>query len=179
LPLTANGKLDTAALPAPDYTPAGSYRAPTGPVEEILAGVFARVLGLDRVGVDDSFFELGGDSLSAMRLIGELNTALGVGLSVRAVFESPTVAALAPRLDTAQAGLAPLRAVGRPARIPVSFAQHRLWFIEQLHGPSAAYNMATAWQLAGELDVGALAAALADVVARHESLRTVFGADQG
>src|SRR6202008_2765934 len=88
LPLTVNGKLDTRALPAPEYT-AGEYRAPASPVEEILAGIYAQVLGLERVGADDSFFELGGDSISAMRLIAAVNTGLDAGLSVRAVFEAP------------------------------------------------------------------------------------------
>src|ERR1700739_3322215 len=94
LPLTVNGKLDTRALPAPEYT-AGEYRAPASAVEEILAGIYAQVLGLGRVGADDSFFEWGGDSLSAMRLIAAVNTGLDAGLSVRAVFEAPTVARLA------------------------------------------------------------------------------------
>src|ERR1700741_5437486 len=88
LPLTVNGKLDTRALPAPEYS-AGGYRAPGSAVEEILAGIYARVLGLERVGVDESFFDLGGDSLSAMRLIAAVNTGLDAGLAVRAVFEAP------------------------------------------------------------------------------------------
>jgi thioesterase domain-containing protein/acyl carrier protein len=98
LPLTPNGKLDTRALPAPEYTAAG-YRAPASPTEEILAGIYAQVLGLDRVGVDDSFFDLGGDSISAMRLIAAINTSLDTDLAVGALFEAPTVEELSQRLQ--------------------------------------------------------------------------------
>src|ERR1700734_1572923 len=179
LPVTVNGKLDTRALPAPDYQGVDRYRAPNSAVEEILAGVYAEVLGLDRVGVDDSFFDLGGDSLSAMRLIAAVNTALDAGLAVRAVFEAPTIAQLAPRIGEGVGGLEPLVAGERPAVVPLSFAQNRLWFLDQLQGPSPVYNMAAALRLAGRLDADALGAALADVVARHESLRTVFAAPEG
>ncbi len=108
--MTVNGKLDTRALPAPEYTDTGDgYRAPANATEEILAGIYAQVLGLERVGVDDSFFDLGGDSLSAMRVIAAINTGLDAGLAVRAVFEAPTVAQLAPRIGEDAGGL---RAVG-------------------------------------------------------------------
>ncbi|HEY2501794.1 MAG TPA: amino acid adenylation domain-containing protein, partial [Mycobacterium sp.] len=179
LPLTPNGKLDKRALPPPDYHDVDRYRAPAGAVEEILAGTYARVLGVERVGVDDSFFELGGDSLSTMRLVAAINTGLDSGLSVRAVFDAPTVAQLAPLIGAGKGGLEPLVAGERPAVVPLSFAQSRLWFLDQLQGASAVYNMAVALRISGALDVDALGAALADVVARHESLRTLIAAPDG
>ena len=175
LPMTVNGKLDTRALPAPEYQDADRYRAPASAVEEILAGIYAQVLGVDRVGVDDSFFDLGGDSLSAMRLIAAVNTSLDADLAVHTVFEAPTVAQLASRIGMGvRVGSRRWCAVERPAVVPLSFAQNRLWFIDQLQGPSPVYNMAAALRLGGRLDVEALGAALADVVGRQESLRTLF-----
>ncbi|WP_156655983.1 AMP-binding protein, partial [Mycobacterium sp. 852002-51971_SCH5477799-a] len=179
LPLTPNGKLDTRALPAPEYQDADRYRAPANPTEEILVGTFAEVLGIERVGIDDSFFDLGGDSLSAMRLIAAINTSLEANVPVRALFEAPTVAQLAPRIGTESGGLQPLVPGARPAVVPLSFAQSRLWFLDQLQGPSPVYNMAMALRLRGQLDAEAFGAALSDVVARHESLRTLFAAPDG
>ena len=179
LPLTVNGKLDTRALPAPEYQDGGDYRAPSTPTDEIVAGIYAQVLGVERVGVDDSFFDLGGDSLSAMRVIAAVNTGLDAHLSVRTVFEAPTVAQLAPRIGGEAGGREPLTMQQRPAVVPLSFAQQRLWFIDQLQGPSPVYNMAVALRLSGRLDADALGAALADVVGRQESLRTVFPAVAG
>jgi non-ribosomal peptide synthetase component F len=179
LPLTVNGKLDTKALPAPDYQDGDSYRAPSDAVQEILAGIYARVLGVTRVGVDESFFELGGDSLSAMRLIAAVNTALNTRLSVRTLFEAPSVAQLAPHVGGDDNRLEPLVAMERPPVIPLSFSQNRLWFLDQLQGPSPTYNMAVGLRLNGPLNTEALGAALADVVGRHESLRTIFAAPEG
>ncbi|OJZ75780.1 non-ribosomal peptide synthetase, partial [Mycobacterium paraffinicum] len=174
LPLTINGKLDKRALPAPEYFDANRFRAPVTAMEEVLAGAFAEVLGLDRVGVDESFFDLGGDSLSAMRLVTAINKSLKAGLSLRALFDAPTVALLAPRLNHDGAGREPLVAGDRPVVIPLSFAQSRLWFLEQWRDRAATYNMPTAFRISGPLNVEALGAALDDVIGRHESLRTVF-----
>ncbi len=180
LPLTVNGKLDTRALPAPEYQGAGDgYHAPTNPVEEILAGIYAEVLGMHRVGIDDSFFDLGGDSLLATRLVAAIENTLNASLSVRTIFEAPSVAQLAPRIGKADSRLEPLVAGERPAVVPLSFAQQRLWFIDQLYGPSPVYNIPAALRVLGALDADALGAALADVVDRHESLRTVFVAVEG
>ncbi|KKC02184.1 non-ribosomal peptide synthetase, partial [Mycobacterium nebraskense] len=178
LPLTVNGKLDARALPPPDYT-TEHYRAPATAVEEILAGIYAQVLGVERVGVDESFFNLGGDSLSAMRLIAAINTGLDADLAVHALFDAPTVAQLAPCLDGEASRRERLVACRRPAVIPLSFTQNRLWVLDQLHGPSAVYNIPVALKLAGTLDAEALNASLADLVTRHESLRTVFPAPDG
>ncbi len=179
LPVTVNGKLDTRALPAPEYQDADHYRAPVDAVEEILAGIYAQILGLDRVGVDDSFFDLGGDSLSAMRLVAAINTSLDADLEVHALFDFPTIARLAPRISGEGGRRKPLVAVERPAVVPLSFAQNRLWFLDQFQGPSAVYNMAVALRLCGRLDTEALSTALADVMGRHESLRTLIAAPEG
>ncbi|OBH58372.1 non-ribosomal peptide synthetase, partial [Mycobacterium colombiense] len=178
LPLTPNGKLEARALPAPEYT-AGEHRAPSTPTEEILAGIYAQILGVERVGADDSFFDLGGDSLSAMRVIATINTTLDAHVGVRTLFEAPTVGQLASHVGAGAGRLDGVTAHERPAVVPLSFAQSRLWFIDQLHGPSPVYNMAAALRLSGRLDADALGAALRDVVARHESLRTVFAAVEG
>ena len=179
-PLTSSGKIDRKALPAPVFA-ATPFRAPQTQTEKIVAGVFAEVLGVDRVGLDDDFFALGGDSLIAIRVSARLQLALGREVPVRYLFDASTVGGLADYLHRHRGGAArpPLRVMPRPERVPLSFAQQRLWFLDQLQGPSPVYNMAVALRLGGRLDADALGAALADVVGRHESLRTLFAAPEG
>jgi amino acid adenylation domain-containing protein len=175
LPLTANGKLDRRALPVPDFGAAVRGREASSPREEVLCELFAQVLGVNRVGVEDSFFDLGGHSLLAVRLISRVRSVFGVDLRFGALFRNPSVASLARVLDAAAASARPrLVAAPRPERLPLSFAQQRLWFLAQLDGSNPVYNMPYAWRLHGRMDADAVRAALYDVVRRHEALRTVF-----
>ncbi|MBC9730858.1 non-ribosomal peptide synthetase, partial [Streptomyces sp. TRM68367] len=179
LPLTPNGKLDRGALPAPVHESAAGSRAPRTEREELLCTLFAEVLGVERVGIDDDFFALGGHSLLATRLASRIRTALEVELSVRELFEAPTVASLGAVLERVSAARAGVRRVDpRPERVPVSYVQQRLWFMNRVEGTRATYNVPLSLRLTGKLDRTALTEATADVVARHEPLRTVFAEDE-
>ncbi|MGV9673758.1 amino acid adenylation domain-containing protein [Nocardia sp. NPDC003482] len=179
LPLSPNGKVDRKALPAPRFAARRTDRgsaAPRTEVERRLAAVFAEVLGVEAIDVADSFFDLGGNSLSAARAVARINAALGAGLTIRDLFESSTVAALAARLDEHNPDTSSPKLVAgpRPERIPLSLAQQRLWILNRFAEHASAYNMPLAVELTGPLDREALRAGLIDVLERHESLRTTF-----
>ena len=179
LPSLPSGKIDRTALPVPDLRSGVAYRAPRTPEEEILCELFAEVLGVPRVGLDDDFFELGGHSLLAMVLVSRVRATLGVELAIRTLFEAPRVGALGVRLREAETGRPPLGRQERPVPVPVSYAQQRLWFIDRLEERSTEYNVPEALRLRGMLDRPALERALNAIVARHESLRTRFALVDG
>jgi amino acid adenylation domain-containing protein len=182
LPLTPNGKVDRAALPAPVWndTAPPADALPRTPVETLLAEIWQQVLGVPTVGVHANFFELGGHSLLATQVISRIRAVFGLDLPVRALFEHPTIAELstavaeAQRVIGARTELPPLTSRPRAGDPPLSFAQQRLWFIEQLQPGTGGYHVAAAWEIHGTLEIDALQASLDVVVARHESLRTTF-----
>ncbi|MGZ8498342.1 MAG: amino acid adenylation domain-containing protein [Candidatus Binatia bacterium] len=188
LPLTPNGKLDRKVLPAPDHSRADlddAFAVPTTPVEEILATIWAEILKLDKVGIHDNFFHLGGHSLIATQVVSRINKAFQIDFPLRRLFESPTIASLA---DSVQASMGikndsrsfqPNLPVPRSNATPLSFAQERLWFLECLDPGNATYKIPAAFRLAGDLNLNALEQSLNEVVRRHEALRTVFAAVNG
>ncbi|WP_276568220.1 non-ribosomal peptide synthetase [Xanthomonas euroxanthea] len=180
LPLTANGKVDKRRLPAPDERPdVADYAEPHTPLQRTLAGIFADVLRLDRVGLHDSFFELGGNSLLAMRIVTQLRSQLAIDVPLRAIFEHPAISGLETEVEqhldrVSQEPGAPLRPRLGWEHIPLSFPQERLWFLEQLGLVGAAYHVPLAFRVHGALDVQALRGAVAELVQRHEMLRSRF-----
>src|SRR6185436_4193377 len=173
------------ALPVPQAGIAGAdFVAPRTTAEQTLAAIWSEVLKLERVGVHDDFFELGGHSLLATRVLARLRDALSVELPLRALFEAPRLAGLAARVEREQREgrsviLPPLAVQMRPERLALSYAQERLWFLNQLGLVGSAYNMPFAVRLEGELDVAALERSLGEVVRRHEALRTRFEVRDG
>ncbi|UED87496.1 non-ribosomal peptide synthetase [Streptomyces profundus] len=179
LPLTPNGKVDRRALPLPAGPRRAAPRRPPGTLrEEILRDLFAEVLGVPTVGVDDDFFALGGHSLLATRLAARIRSALGLRMTVRMLFDAPTAAELAPFLAP-HGGRPPVRPMARPERVPLSGGQRALWFLHQMEGSRTGYNQCYPWRLRGPLDVQALEAAVGDVLRRHDILRTVFLEHEG
>ncbi|NMN98649.1 amino acid adenylation domain-containing protein [Nocardiaceae bacterium YC2-7] len=183
IPLTPVGKLDRKALPPPEFGPSSVFRSPSNPTERAVADVFAAVLGVERVGSDDNFFDLGGNSLTATRTVARVNAALGTRIGVLELFDAPTVQSLAVCADSFDSRGSPLPLLtprDRRDPVPVSLAQERMWFLNQFDTSSAAYNIPIILRLSGALDVEVLRMAVADVIERHEPLRTVYPlSDQG
>lgn len=187
MPLLANGKVNRRALPAPDWSERSLdnvYEAPRTAVEKRLGRIWQEVLSKKVVGIHDNFFDLGGHSLLATQLISRVREAFAIDLPLRAIFESPTILTLAEQVEIAQRAGAvttapPLLPVPRTAEMPLSFAQQRLWFLDQLEPGSPFYNIPEALRLTGKLDTAVLERALNEVVRRHEILRTIFPMTDG
>src|SRR5262245_23319453 len=185
MPLTPNGKIDRRALPKPELNGTGRfYVGPRTAVEEIVCVIWAEALRVEQVGIYDNFFELGGHSLMATQVVSRMRNLLGVEVSLRKLFTHPTAAAIAAEVEQQQrrGGDAPVESIARVARdgeLPLSYAQQRLWFIDQLEPGSAAYNIPCAVRLAGRLDAEALGRSLNEIVVRHEVLRTSFPSIDG
>jgi amino acid adenylation domain-containing protein len=180
LPLTPNGKVDRRALPTPEIsTLASDFTPPSTPTQNILTELWAEVLKVKQVGIYDNFFELGGHSLLATQVISRLRFVFGIDLSLRSLFEQPTVAELSELIDAnyqanSEQPVSAIVPVSRNEYLPLSFAQSRLWFLSQLEGESATYNMPEPLRLIGSLNVAALEMAVQEIVRRHEVLRTTF-----
>ncbi|HZF40192.1 MAG TPA: amino acid adenylation domain-containing protein [Blastocatellia bacterium] len=186
MPLTASGKIDRRSLPAPQRAQLEAddrHAAPRDPEEEVVAAIWSHALALERVGMQDNFFDLGGHSLLAMQVALRLRAAFQVEVPVRKLFEHPTVEELAGWIKSQRmAGLsieAPLTRRTSGARAPLSYAQERLWFLDQLETEKSIYNTVAALRLKGELDVAALEESLNEIIRRHEALRTIFHGDAG
>lgn len=185
IPLTTNGKVDRSALPEPQVNQAASERErPMTPVEEIVAGIWSELLRLEEVGVDENFFDLGGHSLLATQVMSRLRDVLRVEVPLRVLFESPTVAGLAEAVERERgagrlAAEASIRPVSRDMELPLSYAQQRLWFIQQLEPDGSTYNIPSAVRLRGTLDISSLRQSLQEIARRHEVLRTRFVSFQG
>ena len=180
LPLTPNGKVDRKALPAPDAdgVQEDTYIAPRNPIEEGLAEIWGAVLKLGQIGVHNNFFELGGHSLLATQVISRIRSTFQVELPLRALFEAPNIAGLAERIEAAfgedSTAVPPLVKASREQPLPLSFAQQRLWFLDQFEPGGSLYNIPMALRLKGSLNTDALQQSLGEMVLRHESLRTSF-----
>ena len=186
LPLTPNGKLDRRALPVPDLHSQllDKYVAPRNPIEEILSLIWAQVLKVELVGIHDNFFELGGHSLLATQLISRVRTSLKVELPLRSLFAAPTVAQLSEHIQRSQQQdleltAPPILPRAKNAELPLSYAQQRLWFLDQLNPNSAFYNLLIALRLVGTLNVATLEQSLIEILHRHEALRTNFAIVDG
>ena len=187
MPLTPNGKLDRKALPKPDRArpeQAGEFQAARTQVEAVVSGIWADILGIEGIGVHDNFFDLGGHSLLATQVISKVRNSFQVELSLRSLFEAPTVASLAEKIEAARLSdhrlpPPPILPASRDADLPLSFAQQRLWFLDKLEPNNSVYNIRTAIRLEGKLDVEALERSFSEVVRRHEALRTTFAEVDG
>ncbi|HYX15543.1 MAG TPA: amino acid adenylation domain-containing protein [Nostoc sp.] len=186
LPLTPNGKVDRKALPIPELTQISSSNIilPSTPIENLLAGIWAEVLGIEKVGIDNNFFELGGHSLIATRVISRIRQVFQVELPLRYLFEKPTIAGLAKEIEKAikvDSGVevTNIERIVRSLELPLSFAQQRLWFLSQLEPNSSFYNISAAVRLEGQLNVELLQQSFNEIINRHEALRTNFQTIEG
>ena len=184
IPLTANGKVDRRALPKPGrdaLTTEAAFTAPASDAEKKLAGLWRELLQIDRIGIDDNFFELGGHSLLVTQLVSRIRDAFGIELPLKDIFEAPTIATLLLKIEMGQSAFSalPLTAGKRPEHLPLSFAQQRLWFLDQLSPGNPFYNIPSAMRIRGALNPAVLESAIRHIARRHESLRTTFKAKDG